>query len=360
MREAAKPRTLRCCSASTRARPRVSVPARVAHTSMMLVRALAVTLDQAGHASTSFLSEAGLSGHRLDDLHARLHIDDYRRAVRAALRVSDDPALGLHMAERISMGSFDVVGHLAEHSSCLREALHAAAHYGRLLSEPNKLALREHADTAVLQLTIPDACSAEARLSAEFSTMGLLRLVRCFVGDGAQPRGVYFVFPTPEHRAEYTRAFAGVEHFSHAFTGIELERAWLDCRPPYHSSELRSYLQARADFLLARLDLEAPTSERIRCWLELNASAARPTLEAIARGLGLSPRSLRRRLRAERVQLSALIEQARAQHATRLLERPHRSIQETAYALGFHDPSAFSRAFKRWTGRPPSAVRAQR
>ena len=83
-------------------------------------------------------------------------------------------------------------------------------------------------------------------------------------------------------------------------------------------------------------------------------------MDAIARDLGMSARSLRRRLRGERTPYAALVEDARANRAKRMLEDRHLSVQEAAYALGFGTPTAFSRAFKRWTGMAPSAYRAAR
>jgi AraC-like DNA-binding protein len=81
-------------------------------------------------------------------------------------------------------------------------------------------------------------------------------------------------------------------------------------------------------------------------------------MDATARDLGMSARSLRRRLSEERAVYADLVEEARANCAKRMLTDPHASVQEAAYAMGFASPTAFARAFKRWTGVSPSAYRS--
>jgi AraC-like DNA-binding protein len=119
-------------------------------------------------------------------------------------------------------------------------------------------------------------------------------------------------------------------------------------------------LQARAELLLARLEEDAPAAERVKRWLASQSLQTRPTMETIAHALGTSARSLGRRLQCERAPYSELVENARATRAKSLLADPRHSIQETAYAMGFGTPAAFSRSFKRWTGLAPSAYRAAR
>ena len=101
-------------------------------------------------------------------------------------------------------------------------------------------------------------------------------------------------------------------------------------------------------------------AERVKRWLASHDELLKPTMDAIARDLGMSARSLRRRLREERVQYDELVREARTLRAKRILADPRHSVQDAAYALGFGTPAAFSRAFKRWTGMAPSAYRASR
>ena len=76
-------------------------------------------------------------------------------------------------------------------------------------------------------------------------------------------------------------------------------------------------------------------------------------METVARGLNLSRQTLYRRLKAEGVTFEQLLDSLRRRLALRLVREPGLSVKEIAYRLGFSEPAAFSRAFKRWTGRAP-------
>jgi AraC-like DNA-binding protein len=327
---------------------------------MMAVRAVVAALGRAGLESSQLLAAAEVDAEQLDDVHARVPLADYRRVVRGVLEATQDPALGLHMGEHGSMTTFDALGHLTQLCPTLREALAMSSRYARIVTDGPQLELTEHDDLAILRMTLSNEDAPEVRVAAEFSTISLLHLIRRFVGEEALAHRVLFAYPAPAHQAEYTRLFAGREQFSQPFTGLEFERAWLDRTQPYRSDELRDLLQARAEVLLAKVDRETSAAERVKRWLLIQSPRTRPTMDAVARDLGMSARSLRRRLHRERTPFGAVVDDALAVHAKRLLGDPRESIQDVAYAMGFATPSAFSRAFKRWTGGAPSAFRGER
>lgn len=326
----------------------------------MAVRGLVAAVERAGVERGHFLSEVGVPASLLEDVHARLSLDAYQRVVRLALGRSGDPALGLHMGERASTGTFDALGHLTEHCRNLREALQMSARYAQIVTDgPQMLLLEDEAtETFTIRLMFNNSDSPEARVAAEFSMISLLRLARRYAGDDALPRRVCFAYPAPEHRAEYARVFAGREQFSQKHTCMELDRSWLDRPQHCRSPELQALLQERADLLLARVELDAPAAERVKRWLCSRSLHERPNMDDVARDLGMSARSLRRRLQEESARFDALVDEELAGRAKRLLADPRASVQDVAFAMGFGSASAFSRAFKRWTGSAPRVTRS--
>jgi AraC-like DNA-binding protein len=324
--------------------------------SIAMVRALVGVIERSGADRERFLSAAGIDARLIDDRDARISVVHYLRAVDAALRVSGDPALGLHMGEQARSVMFDVVGTLAERAATLRESIQAAARYARLLAEGHDPELHETGELAVIRFATLRGDVAAARFTAEFTMASLLIVLRQFAGDAARPTLVSFAYPAPPHVAEYARIFRGAERFDAAFTEMQFPRAWLDKAQLFQSPELYALLKSEAERTLGRLDRDAPLSARIEGILARHGPQP-ITMEAVARELDMSARSLRRRMRAEGVRYDDIVTRSRTGLAKRMLETRSLSLQEIAYAMGFSSPAAFHRAFKRWTGKTPKEYR---
>ena len=117
-------------------------------------------------------------------------------------------------------------------------------------------------------------------------------------------------------------------------------------------------LHSLAERRLLRVTGNTPYGARVREFLLRQGNPHRTDMRAVAQALGLSVRSLRRRLASEGEAYDVIATDAQAAVAKQLLGQKQRTIQETAYELGFSDTSTFHRAFKRWTGMTPSAYRA--
>jgi AraC-like DNA-binding protein len=116
-------------------------------------------------------------------------------------------------------------------------------------------------------------------------------------------------------------------------------------------------LRSQAEKELARLARDATYAERLREHVLDPKTTNRRDMAFAARRLGLSARSLRRKLQLEGMSYSDVVDDALATLAKRLLADEQRTIEQTAYELGFSAPSAFHKAFKRWTGVTPSDFR---
>jgi AraC-like DNA-binding protein len=320
--------------------------------SILMVRALAGVIERKGASRDRFLSEAGVDPRWIEEGTRRLPVADYVRAIDAAIAVSGDPAFGLHMGEQARSAMFDVVGSLSEHAETLRQSIEATGRYARILSEGHEPELHEFDDTAAFRFSALRGDWTAVRLTAEFSMTALQSALEVFAGAGARPSAVCFAYPKPSYASEYERIFGDAARFDQPFTEMLFPRAWLDKAQPYASAELYAVLKAQADRSLDRIERDAVLSERIKRVLETYET--RPmTMEDVARDLGISARSLRRKMLAEGVSFTDLVARNRMSIAKRMLERPGASIQETAYAMGFASPAAFHRAFKRWTGKTP-------
>lgn len=137
-----------------------------------------------------------------------------------------------------------------------------------------------------------------------------------------------------------------------------LDAAVLRRPVPAADAELSRIVTAHADGLLERLGSPAASwSDRVRRALLQGLDGERATLPAVARQLGLSERSLQRRLRDEGTGFAPLLDAVRHELALRWVGEGRLALGEVAYLLGFSEPSAFHRAFRRWTGTTPQAMR---
>jgi AraC-like DNA-binding protein len=326
--------------------------------SMMMVRALAGEIERQGARRDRFLEQAGIDASAFEDANARVSIIDYLRALDAALEVSNDPALGIHMGEHASPVMFDVIGHLVAHAANMRESIQTTSRYARLAADGHDPLLVESEATAFYKLPSLRGNLPAVRLTAEFALTGFLILLRMYSGPSARPNFVSFAYDAPPYAAEYERVFGCPVQFGAEDTSLEFPRAWLDNTHAYRSPDLHALLETQAERMLGRLERKAVLTERVMQLLASHDPRALPTMDEVARTLHTSSRSLRRKLATEGAAFGELVERTLMNAAKRMLEDPRASIQETAYAMGFAAPAAFHRAFRRWTGLTPKQYKA--
>ena len=116
-------------------------------------------------------------------------------------------------------------------------------------------------------------------------------------------------------------------------------------------------MEARA---AARAPEPSPLQRDIERQVEPLLDGGEVRMDQVARALGMSRQTLYRRLKDEGVTFEAILDRLRHRLALDLIRKQRLSVKEAAYRLGFSDPAAFSRAFKRWTGASPAAMRGQR
>lgn len=335
--------------------PAPSVPTGTV--SAMLLRALLEGAEVVGVARQAFMAAAGIDAARLADGGARFAFAEFVRACECALELTGDPAFGLHVMERVHDAAFDLVAHMTHHAPTLRAAIGLFEQFGPLVADGGRLVLRETRDWATLECVFPRLGSVAGRVLAEVAVVGVMRFVRVFSKQFA-PRAAFFEHPPPAYAAEYARIFGGVARFEQRFTGLDFARQILD-RPHLHAhAELYAILCAEAERSLGRLTKAGGIVDRVRLYLCSQPLESLPDMNAAAREFGMSTRSLRRHLADESASYAALVDDVRAAAAEKLLRDPSCTLKSAALSLGFSDPTAFQRAFRRWRGMSPGRYRA--
>jgi AraC-like DNA-binding protein len=346
----------KACETSARRRAQTGVPAE-STLSTRFVRVLVQAMEHAGVPREELLRRAGIEAEELEAAEESMPRSRAYELFELAIDLAGDPALGLHLAEEFTGQAFVPISHLVAHSLTLRQGLESVQHFQRLLGTDPFLELCPQGDRILVRcLCLPGQSQRLRRFSSEMILTSFFRLIRYF-NARAQPERVSFEYAAPPYRREYTRVFEHTEHFEEPFTGIVLDRALLDLPSPDKDEGVHDVLRALAEHRATRLARSMPFAMRVREFLVQQPVPRRIGMADVARALGLSARSLRRRLEAEGKSYGEVENDARAMTAKQLLRDGQRTIQETAFEMGFSDTTAFHRAFKRWTGMTPTVYR---
>jgi AraC-like DNA-binding protein len=328
--------------------------------STVMVRVLVDAVEQAGVPRDELLRPQNIEPARLAEVDGRFAHKQFALLQMRAMDLTRDEALGLHIASHTHENAFALVGHLVSHAPTLREAFGLVAQFQRLLLDECHIALRETGTSATLHYYFARSFDRSDRMLAEFVVASLLRFVRFFGGPNVAPQLASFEHARPAHHRKYTRLFGDVVRFGQHATGLTFDRALLDRVQLHQHPELYSLLRSHAELALERVANGVGPADQVKRYLLARPPARIPDISTAARDLGLSARSLRRRLAAAATSYRALVRATLQASAGHMLRDPKQTIQETAHALGFSNVGAFHRAFKRWTGMTPAQYRERR
>jgi AraC-like DNA-binding protein len=318
--------------------------------SATIVRAL----DAEGADGAAVAAEAGIDAAMLADPDARVPREALTKLWKLAVEASGNPAFGLVAARHTLQTTFHALGYAVAASATLREAFERIVRYRRLIGELLQLRLEDDGERARYVIDVSaggglvpfEAVDAVAAITVRQAA--LLLGTRDF-----RPIRVSLERPAPADTAPYERALRAPVSFGQPSNFLELAREDLDRRLPAANAELARQNDEVVVRYLARLAEGDVLAKARQAILESLPSGA-PSKPQIAKRLGTSPRSLQRLLANEGTSFSELLADARLTLAKSYLEEGKLPVTEVAFVLGFADTSAFSRAFRRWTGVAPS------
>jgi AraC-like DNA-binding protein len=323
----------------------------------MVLRALADVVVRVGIAPRDVFQSEETMLAMSDPTDLRVPLPEYRRLLARAIALTGDPALGLRCALQASESAFDLLAPLVAHAPTLRHAIQETRQFQALAFEGSALHLTEHTGVARLRSEFPRSHEPTDRSLAEFLTAGCMRMVRSFGCSQSEFHAACFEHKRPGYHHVYTEVFEGKERFSQEFTGVEFAAHVLDRRHLHANPELQTIVHRQAEQRLERLARPAGVIDRLRMYLLAQPATRVPPMATAARQLGVSVRTLRRRVGEAGQSYRSLTQQMQGERACMLLRNPDLTLQSIASALGFTDTTAFYRAFKRWTGRTASDYR---
>lgn len=319
-----------------------------------VVQGLVDAVAAAGVDRQGFIAAARIDTSLIDDADSRVPRSRMLELCELAMDMTGDSAFGLHWGERFNDSTFTPLSHLIAHSATLRAGFETLFAYQRLMTDEMNYELVEEGAHVSFRLSSLRSLSPRLRtFIVEMEAVGIYRLMRTFGAD-VRPERIDLAYAAPAYRDEYTRIFQDIEcNFDQSHSSLLFSRALMNTAPTNKDDEVRTALQSIAARRVMRLTKRTAYSVRVRDELIKLGPQIRSDMSQVAQALGLSVRSLRRRLDAEGISFNTLVNEAASTIAKDLLEVKGKSIQETAFAMGFCDAAGFHRAFKRWTGVTP-------
>lgn len=272
----------------------------------------------------------------------------------ASATAMNDEFLG--MSERpMPSGSFALLGHCVLHAGTLKRALSRTLDFLRIvLGRPSgTLAVKD--GIARISLTEP---GTNAQAFAHRMYWILVHGLSCWlVGRRIPLRQVDFGCDMPASEADYRLFFGARVRFSQAESALTFDARYLDLPIRRTEGALQQFLRNAPGNILVRYRQDEDFASRIRTRLDQQSPVDWPLFEALARQMGLSTASLRRRLSAEGQSFQKIKDSIRRRLAMEWLTSEDHNVAEISVRLGFGEASAFHRAFRKWTGLTPGSYR---
>ena len=280
---------------------------------------------------------------------------------REALAATGDDDFGMHATIAANPGALDIVGYVMLSSRTADEALRRAARLIRLLNDGLALTVTRQRVGTRCQLAVlatsDEFLRTEPRQVVETILIGIVHQLRLLTQLNVVPLSIAMRHPCPRSGGrEHQRLFGMRPRFGAPVDEVVIANADLDVPLRSANPALLAAFDAHAEAALAALTRQDTLASRASAEIVAALKGEAPTIDVVARALAMSPRTLQRSLSAEGTSFQSLLDGVRRELAIRHLAEPDATVAKVAWLVGFSEPGAFHRAFRRWTGQTPRAA----
>jgi AraC-like DNA-binding protein len=320
---------------------------------MLIQSAVARGLDAAPLARA-----AGLPRDRPVTLDDRTSFEQYLGLWELVMRTLDDPAFPIFAGSRVRPSDYETMGFLCMVQPTVEGALEQAVRYHRFWTDASGWEIERAQNTVTLRFVVQQPLRLGPRCGSESLLAEMVHAGRLLTGGDLSPTQILFRHEKPRKIDAHEAMFRSPVRFGAEVTALVFDAEVLALPLLKGDRELAAFFERKAQEFMGRID-EVPqgSSGKLRAVLLDEFRRGVPTLEGAATRLGLSARTLRRRLQEEGTTFQDVLDETRCRIAKRHLQERRLALGEVAFLLGFSEPSAFHRAFKRWTGTTPLAFR---
>jgi AraC-like DNA-binding protein len=321
-------------------------------------RQIAQLLEARGRSSSLILKEVGLDPSKVKDPDGRIAFAKQAALFEAAANHLNDPCFGLHFGSGVDPLDIGLLGYVGTSSPSLGDSLRNIITYLRVSTEGVHGKLTVEDQLAFFTVEIIDPQTRHRQQMYEFGLVMVMSFMRLIAGRRLIPEWVDFRHNRAEDLEGFERFFGCSVRFGQRKTSIVLKRNLLDLPSKSADERLLRILKGYCEEILAKRGDKADLKDEVEYLVASHLQAGTPTSQLVARELGMSERTMARRLVGLGTSFGQILDGIRHQLALRYLGEPNARTSQIAYLLGYSEPSAFNHAFRRWTGVSPSEFAA--
>ncbi len=303
----------------------------------------------------------------LEDQDNRIPLANYMALLKAGIELCNEPALSLLFGEAVKLQDISIVGLIGvafDNVESLRRQVNryapltldaddgGTADAAEFVRENGDVWLKSTSEIYRANPLLTEAAFARSVCGARAMQASMLASMPN-LANLSFPKAIRFTHAEPSYRAEYDRIFGVPLFFDSHMNALQIDEAFLNMKLPRTNPYLSEIMSARAEELLKSLEMSKTTRGRVENLLVPILHTGEASMDVIAVKLGLSRQTLFRKLKAEGVTFEQVLDELRHKLALHYLNGKKVPVNQTAYLVGFSEPAAFSRAFKRWTGSSP-------
>ena len=298
-------------------------------------------------------SEPGDPSHMIDDT------DYYAFLERAAAADPQATTLPLRAGAAMRCDDYGVFGFAWKSATTLRGSYNRAERYALVLTSVSTYEVEKTAHGAFMQLHREGERRLGLQLSNEATIASIASISQEVSSEPFRPVAVYFKHTAPVTTRHHEAYFGCPVHFSAERNALLVSAKTLHTPNKLGDPSISRFFDTHLAAEIDKFDDGIPLDRQVRDHISTSLSEGIPALSDVARHLGMSGRTLQRRLSEEGHSYQTLVDESRRQLAKRLLQQTDFSLIEVAFMTGFSGQSAFTRAFKRWAGQTPRSFRIE-
>ena len=299
------------------------------------------------------LMRAGLTRRQVSDSDARIPFHKHAMLLTLAAEATGDGCFGLHLGTSVILKQAGVLGYVLLNSSTLGDTLRNLQRYHRVLTEGVDIDFKIDGKEATVMGHIVDPLVENERQVAEFGLGLLLHFCESITGTRVSPIRVEFSHPRPKEARTIRQRFGAPIRYGQDRLALVLKRELLDHPAEAADNELLKILRRHCREILGVRPKADDIIFEVQQLITTLLSSGQPKIDAVAQELGMSSRTLARRLAEDGLSYKGLLDKVRRKLALQYLKDKRISPKKVAYLLGYSEVSAFYHAFRRWTGSSP-------